>query len=110
MLRERDAIGDGTVAVIHPPSMRDVLMSALVSVGIDTNDADHNALDTPVTLVPVDLVKGLEFDAALVVEPAALVEEADQGLRALYVALTRATKRLAVVHERPLPPALADRR
>ena len=110
VLRERDAIGDGTVAVIHPPSMRDVLMSALVSVGIDANDADHNALDTPVTLVPVDLVKGLEFDAALVVEPAALVEEADQGLRALYVALTRATKRLAVVHERPLPPALADRR
>ncbi len=61
------------------------------------------------TLVPVDMVKGLEFDAAVVVEPAAVVEEAGQGLRALYVALTRATKRLAVIHERPLPPSLVDR-
>ncbi|MCU1463206.1 MAG: hypothetical protein JWO37_3281 [Acidimicrobiales bacterium] len=106
---ERAAVGDGLVAVIHPPSMGQDLARALASAGIESGDADHHALDMPVTLVPVDLVKGLEFDAAVVVEPAAVVEEAGQGLRALYVALTRATKRLAVVHERPLPPSLADR-
>ena len=43
----------------------------------------------------------------VVVEPAAIVDEEAQGLRALYVALTRATKRLAIVHSRPLPDALA---
>src|SRR5205823_854459 len=107
---ERDAVGDGMIAIIHPPSMGEQLAASLASAGIEANDADRNGLEAPVTLVPVDLVKGLEFDVALVVEPAAVVDEAGQGLRALYVALTRATKRLAVVHERPLPPSLADRR
>jgi DNA helicase IV len=44
----------------------------------------------------------------IVVEPALIVEEAvaGQGLRELYVALTRPTKTLVVVHARPLPPEL----
>ena len=44
----------------------------------------------------------------VVVEPAAIVDEEAQGLRALYVALTRATKRLAIVHARDLPDALQE--
>jgi DNA helicase IV len=56
--------------------------------------------------VPVGLVKGLELDASVVVEPAAIVAEESQGMRSLYVALTRATKRLAVVHDEPLPDVL----
>ena len=59
-----------------------------------------------VTLVPVSLVKGLEVDASVVVEPAGIVAEEAQGMRALYVGLTRATKRLCVVHARPLPAVL----
>jgi DNA helicase IV len=59
-----------------------------------------------VTVVEVGLVKGLEVDAAIVVEPSLMVDEESQGNRALYVALTRATKRLAVVHEAPLPRSL----
>ena len=51
--------------------------------------------------------KGLEFDHVVVVEPALIVEEGgDSGLRELYVALTRPTKTLVVVHSRPLPAAL----
>jgi DNA helicase IV len=42
----------------------------------------------------------------VVVEPAAIVAEESQGMRSLYVALTRATKRLAVVHDEPLPDVL----
>jgi len=49
--------------------------------------------------------KGLEFDHVVVVEPA-LIAAHEQGLRELYVALTRPTKTLAVVHARPLPAAL----
>jgi DNA helicase IV len=44
--------------------------------------------------------KGLEFDHVVVVEPA-LIE-----LRELYVALSRPTKTLVVIHSRPLPPEL----
>jgi hypothetical protein len=48
----------------------------------------------------------LEFDSVVVVEPAGLVAEGAQGLRSLYVALTRPTRRLAVVHAAPLPGPL----
>jgi DNA helicase IV len=50
----------------------------------------------------------MEFDHVIVVEPAQVVEEAaeGQGLRELYVALTRPTTTLVVVHARPLPPQL----
>jgi DNA helicase IV len=50
--------------------------------------------------------KGLEFDHVVVVEPAAMADEGDRGLRELYVALTRPTKTLVVVHARPLPDPL----
>ncbi|HEX5449544.1 MAG TPA: UvrD-helicase domain-containing protein [Gaiellaceae bacterium] len=49
--------------------------------------------------------KGLEFDHVIVVEPA-LIATAEQGLRELYVALTRPTRTLVVVHAEPLPAAL----
>jgi DNA helicase IV len=50
--------------------------------------------------------KGLEFDHVVVVEPAGIADDGDRGLRELYVALTRPTKTLVVVHARPLPDAL----
>jgi DNA helicase IV len=50
--------------------------------------------------------KGLEFDHVVVVEPAAVADDGDRGLRELYVALTRPTKTLVVVHSRPLPEPL----
>lgn len=45
--------------------------------------------------------KGLEFDTVLVVEPA------EHGVSDRYVALTRATQRLGVLHTGGLPAALA---
>jgi DNA helicase IV len=51
--------------------------------------------------------KGLEFDAVLVVEPAAILADGPRGAADLYVALTRATQRLGVLHRGPLPDALA---
>jgi len=50
--------------------------------------------------------KGLEFDHVVVVEPAAMADDGDRGLRELYVALTRPTKTLVVVHARTLPAPL----
>ena len=56
--------------------------------------------------VRADDAKGLEFDAVVLVEPAELAGASVAGLRGLYVALTRATRFLAIVHRRPLPTAL----
>jgi DNA helicase IV len=105
-LEERTAVDPGSVAIIAPSTLVEPLGAALEAAGVDFGRAARNGLETQVTLVPVSLVKGLELDAAIVVEPAAIVAEEAQGLRALYVALTRATKRLAVVHAAPLPDCL----
>lgn len=51
--------------------------------------------------------KGMEFDGVIVVEPAEILDQ-PHGLGLLYVALTRTTDRLIVLHERPLPDVLAS--
>jgi DNA helicase IV len=105
-VEERDAVDPGSVAVIAPSTLVDDVAAGLDAAGVEYGRAARNGLEARVTLVPVSLVKGLELDAAVVVEPAAIVDEEAQGMRALYVALTRATKRLAIVHARDLPAAL----
>lgn len=105
---ELDLADAGNIAVIHPASLGDELAAALDDAGITYGRANRRGLDQQLTLVPVGLVKGLEVDAAIVVEPARIVSEEAQGMRALYVALTRATKRLRVLHAEPLPDVLAE--
>ncbi|MUL83006.1 MULTISPECIES: RNA polymerase recycling motor ATPase HelR [unclassified Mycolicibacterium] len=75
-----EATRDGTCVVIGPP-------------------------DVPGAVAPSE-TKGLEFDAVLVVEPARILADGDRGAAELYVALTRATQRLGVLHTEPLPEAL----
>jgi DNA helicase IV len=57
-------------------------------------------------VVPAE-TKGLEFDAVLVVDPQRILANGPRGAAELYVALTRATQRLGVLHREPLPQALA---
>jgi DNA helicase IV len=59
----------------------------------------------PGAVVPAE-TKGLEFDAVLVVEPQRILSDGPRGAAELYVALTRATQRLGVLHRDPLPQAL----
>jgi hypothetical protein len=89
--RLRDEVPDGRVAVVA---------SAGTVAALQGRFGDEVDLHTPET------AKGLEFDAVVAVEPADLL--GTQGATApLYIALTRATSRLVVVHARPLPGALA---
>jgi DNA helicase IV len=62
--------------------------------------------DVAGTIRPTD-AKGLEFDAVLVVEPDRILADGPRGAADLYVALTRATQRLGVLHTNPLPQSLA---
>ena len=99
-------VAPGTAAVLAPGSLVADLAVALDRAGVAATDPRRDGLGAPLSLLPVDTANGLEFDAVVVVEPAAIVEESPQGLRALYVALTRPTRLLVVAHARPLPPAL----
>lgn len=103
----RQFAADGnSVGVILPSDMFATAQEAFTSAGVSVADG-RDRVGSGVTLIPAADAKGLEFDAVVVVEPAAIVAEATMGLRILYVALTRATRHLAVVHERPLPQPLA---
>ncbi len=96
----------GNVAVVVPDSLVEEISEALAAAGIAHGRATRTGLDDPVTVVPVSVVKGLELDGVVVVEPSRIVSDEAQGLRALYVALTRPTQRLTVVHAADLPAAL----
>jgi len=102
------AASGGTVAVVCAISQRDELADALRAADVDFGDATRRGLAAPVTLVDVGLVKGLEFDVVIVVSPARLVAESPQGPRSLYVALTRATRGLVVVHDDDLPQIMGE--
>jgi DNA helicase IV len=105
--KELDAdVGDGNIAVVVPDAMFDAVSNALAAAGIEHGRATRSGLEMGITVVPVSVVKGLELDGVVVVEPADIVAGEQQGLRALYVALTRSTKRLTIVHAKALPPAM----
>jgi DNA helicase IV len=102
-----------SVAVIVPAALHDAVAAALSTAGADLGDAEREGLDHAITLVPALTSKGLEFDAVVVVEPAAIADDAPgwsptarSGLRLVYIALTRPTQHLSVVHALPLPEPL----
>lgn len=98
----RDALGrEGSVGVVAADADVERVRAALVAAGIEVAGAEQ--LRARVSLVPASLVKGLEYDHVVAVEPAAIAEAEARGLHRLYVVLTRAVSRLDVVHGRPLP-------
>ncbi len=105
---EAATVGDGKVAVICPDDLVESLSESVRSRHELRGGDDDDLLSAPVTVLSLDDAKGLEFDAVVVVEPAAIAAEHPHGLGALYVALTRTTTRLALVHATDLPAALGD--
>lgn len=98
---------EGSIAVIAADDAVDELRAALAAAGVHAATADDPAAGARVTVVPATLVKGLEYDHVIVVEPAAIVAAEPRGLHRLYVVLTRAVSRLSVLHAAPLPAELA---
>ncbi len=96
----------GTLGVLAASSLLRPVAEHLAAAGVVFGEAAAGALDAPVSLLSVADAKGLEFDVVVVVEPKRIVAESPQGLRALYVAVTRATQRLHVVHSEGLPEAM----
>ena len=94
---EREAIGAGNIAVICATGAAEDVSFFLNEAGIDHGVAYAGALEKEVSVIEVSMVKGLELDAAIVIEPDSIVEFEPQGLRSLYVAITRATRRLTII-------------
>ncbi|MGC4946645.1 HelD family protein [Streptomyces sp. DT224] len=88
--------GKGRLAVIAPRELHEEIAAPLDGV---TPGGEPDLTRTVVLLGPRQ-AKGLEFDHVLVVEPGRF------GTSDLYVALTRATQRLGVLHREALPASL----
>ena len=105
---EARAVGDGTLAVIVPADAVDSLGGAVAHAVPDAAvGASPAALERRVLVLTVEQAKGLEFDGVVIVEPAAILGGSARGASDLYVALTRTTRRLGVVHTGELPAVLS---
>jgi DNA helicase IV len=98
-----------SLGIVTPASLYAEVMTALRAAQIDFVDGRAaSALGEHVTVLLPTSTKGLEFDAVIVVEPARIVAEDDNGMRLLYVVLTRAVQHLSLVHSEPLPDPLTQ--
>jgi DNA helicase IV len=104
---ELDRLGSGRMAVVtaagRDHALHDVLAEALPP---GTVGSGRTTLDSPVSVLDVTAVKGLEFDSVVVVEPAEILAASARGANDLYVALTRPTQRLLVLHSGDLPAGM----
>ncbi|PZG50960.1 helicase [Spongiactinospora gelatinilytica] len=107
-LAASEAVAGGRLAVLAPAALAaEVGAAVTAAVTGAVAGPGPDALDAPAAVLTVADAKGLEFDAVIVAEPAAILAESPRGASDLYVALTRATRRLGVVHTGDLPPVLS---
>ena len=99
--------GTGRIAVICPDDLIGPVRAAVRRKLADTLDPteyarliDQPEWDEQISVCGTEMVKGLEFDAVVVVEPGLIEDDAPSRLVAasdLYVAMTRPTQKLVIV-------------
>ena len=114
--RERAAVDPGRVAVIVIESEVERVVATLRARGlaaVDPRDDESAGLGADLVVLAAESANGLEFDAVVVLEPLHIArrgsstgEMTNRGLRTLYVAMTRPTRRLALVTSEALPSSL----
>ncbi len=88
-----------SVGIICAAQTRHLVIEELNHQGVKWTDGAAGSLGQGINLVGAVDSKGLEFDAVVVVSPHVIVEEDQHGHRLLYIALTRTTRCLSVVHD-----------
>ena len=115
--REVEAVAPGRVAVIVSARRVTEIMEILNTNGaeaVDPREHDSKGLGADLVVLSAEGANGLEFDAVIVVEPSQITSRGSEdpssssprGLRTLYVAMTRPTRRLAIVACGALPETL----
>ncbi|MFC8192258.1 HelD family protein [Cellulomonas sp. NPDC057328] len=95
--------GAGRTAVVAVGARTSEVVAALRALGHTPPTGDVVDLDAPLVVLTPTQAKGLEFDAVVLVEPAEVLAASGGDL---YVAMTRPTRVLQVVHAQALPPGL----
>jgi DNA helicase IV len=95
--REDAGLGEGRLAVLVPTGRADELTAAVLDALPDAGYGADPDLEARTVVLTVRQAKGLEFDSVIVADPDAITAGAPRGDGDLYVALTRATRRLGVL-------------
>ena len=104
-LDEMGQTGEGGRLAVIAPAARIEDMARALPEAVPGDRAE--SLDAPVALLTVGQAKGLEFDRVVLVDPAGILAQSPAGGHDLYVAITRATHRLTVIHDGDLPAELS---
>ncbi|MGW6462294.1 ATP-binding domain-containing protein [Streptomyces rubiginosohelvolus] len=104
LVHTSDGSSPRSVAVIVPD---DSDWLDAISRRIDEGDAIGEQHREAVSVLAATQAKGMEYDHVLVIEPITIADRGPAGLRQLYVALTRSTQSLTVLHTTSLPTPLA---
>jgi DNA helicase IV len=102
--QELDELGESGRLAVIAPSARIADLARAMPEAVPGDRAE--VLDSPVALLTVGQAKGLEFDRVVLADPAGILAQSQAGGHDLYVAITRATHRLTVVHDGDLPASL----
>jgi superfamily I DNA/RNA helicase len=105
---EEARLGDGRLAVIVPQARLAELGEAVAARLPGVSYGPEPDLESRVVVLGVRQAKGLEFDSVLIADPAGILAGSPRGANDLYVALTRTTRRLGIVHTAPCPAELAQ--
>ena len=97
----------GSIGIVCADAAVEEMVGLLTDAGLPASALTDDGEDVArMAVVPATLSKGLEFDAVVVVDPAAIVAAELRGLHRLYVVLTRAVSTLVVLHRGDLPSPL----
>jgi DNA helicase IV len=95
-----------TSAIIAPGRLLAAITARLSVEDVSWATDFSTSLEVDIAVLSPVAAKGLEFDAVIVVEPTAMIDEEPGAERALFVALTRAVQHLSILHVGELPSAL----
>ncbi|WP_106323600.1 HelD family protein [Actinoplanes italicus] len=106
--KEAALIEEGRLGILVPERLEESLGADLVAAVPGAAVGEQPDLLNHMVLMTVRQAKGLEFDSVLVIAPDEIIAESPRGLSDLYVAVTRATRRLGVLHTTDLPKVLSS--
>jgi superfamily I DNA/RNA helicase len=104
----REAAGGGRLAVIVPDARVRELGEAVLRAAPGVSFGDSPDLTSSVVLLGARQAKGLEFDSVIIADPGGILAASPRGRNDLYVAMTRSTQRLGVLHAGPPPAEIAQ--
>ncbi|PQZ96619.1 AAA family ATPase [Arthrobacter sp. MYb224] len=105
---ELDYAAGGLQAIIVPQELLAAARAAVTKVYGERVGTGSGGMVQDIVVITARESKGLEFDGVIIVEPAQLIADVDGGVGDLYVAMTRTTQRLHVIHTAPLPAGLTE--